>query len=121
MVRQCLGTLVSKLFIDNRVRTQTFVSLKFSMSTNQATSPSKVASAMRVQPPLSDEARAQFVELCGVYSTNLPKSQDSDNFHLETARLCMAVGVRPSCLSFICRSSRSSRCGALPIIEVSKT
>jgi hypothetical protein len=47
----------------------------------------------RIDPPLSDEARAKFVSLIHKYCVDLPKSQDSDNFHLETARLCMAIGV----------------------------
>ena len=51
------------------------------------------SSPPRVDPPLSDEARAQFISLVEKYCVVLPKSQDSDDFHLHTARFCMAVGV----------------------------
>jgi len=43
--------------------------------------------------PLSDKAYAQFIELIHAYTVNLSKSQDEDDFHLETVRLSAAIDM----------------------------
>lgn len=47
----------------------------------------------RVQPPLSTEARAAFLELVRKYCVFLPKSEDSVDVHLETASLSDSIIV----------------------------
>ena len=63
----------------------------FIMSTSQPVNapPTDVESS----PPLSDEACVAFVKLVENYCVLLPKGQDTDDFHLETFRLCSAIGV----------------------------
>jgi len=51
-------------------------------------------------PPLSDEACVQFIELIRTYTVNLPKSQDEDDFHLETVRLSVAIDVSLKSIHF---------------------
>ena len=45
-------------------------------------------------PPLTDEAREEFFRLIRTYCVDLPKGQDSDDFHLETVRFSSAIDVR---------------------------
>src|ERR1700724_3272064 len=69
----------------------------FIMSTCQPVSapPTDVESS----PPLSDEACIAFVKLVENYCVLLPKGQDTDDFHLETFRLCSAIGVSSKCVN----------------------
>ena len=54
----------------------------------------------RVEPVLSAGARAAFLELVRKYCVDLPKGQDSDDFHLETSHLSDAISVCSSVLRF---------------------
>lgn len=62
------------------------------MSSDEA---SPTSTQSRAFPPLTDEARKRFFDLVHTYCTNLPKSHDTDDFHLETVRFSAAIDVRP--------------------------
>ena len=73
------------------------VSFKSTMSTSHDSAAISVPTP-RIEPILSAGARAAFLELVDKYCVDLPKGQDSDDFHLETSHLSDAISVGLSVL-----------------------
>ena len=57
-------------------------------------------STLCVEPVLSAGAHAVFFKLVCKYCVNLPKGQDSDDFHLETSHISDTISVGFSVLCF---------------------